>query len=91
MQIIQQLIQGLSLGSIYGLIALGYVLIYQAWGVLNFAQGDICAIGAFALLVMHVECGLPIYVAMPLAIIISMIKNKKREDPPVDADAQTAR
>ena len=38
MQILQQLIQGLSLGSIYGLVALGYVLIYQAWGVLNFAQ-----------------------------------------------------
>lgn len=72
MQIIQQLIQGLSLGSIYGLTALGYVLVYQAWGVLNFAQGDICAIGAFALLVMHVDCGLPIFIAMPLAILISM-------------------
>ena len=48
MQILQQLIQGLSLGSIYGLVALGYVLIYQAWGVLNFAQGEVCAIGAVA-------------------------------------------
>ena len=52
MQILQQLIQGLSLGSIYGLVALGYVLIYQAWGVLNFAQGEVCAIGAFSLLVL---------------------------------------
>lgn len=73
MQILQQLIQGLSLGSIYGLVALGYVLIYQAWGVLNFAQGEICAIGAFSLLVLHVELGMPIILAMPLAIIVSMI------------------
>ncbi len=73
MQILQQLIQGLSLGSIYGLVALGYVLIYQAWGVLNFAQGDVCAIGAFSLLVLHVDLGLPIIIAMPLAIIVSML------------------
>lgn len=72
MQIIQQLIQGVSLGSIYGLVALGYVLIYQAWGVLNFAQGEVCAIGTFALLVLHVECGVPIYLAMPLAMLVSM-------------------
>lgn len=37
---LQQLIQGISMGSLYGLIAIGYVLIYNAWGVLNFAQGD---------------------------------------------------
>ena len=73
MQILQQLIQGLSLGSIYGLVALGYVLIYQAWGVLNFAQGEVCAIGAFSLLVLHVELGMPVILAMPLAIIVSMI------------------
>lgn len=73
MQILQQLIQGLSLGSIYGLVALGYVLIYQAWGVLNFAQGEVCAIGAFSLLVLHVELGMPIILAMPLAIVVSMI------------------
>ena len=73
MQILQQLSQGLSLGSIYGLVALGYVLIYQAWGVLNFAQGEVCAIGAFSLLVLHVELGMPVILAMPLAIIVSMI------------------
>ena len=72
MQILQQLIQGLSLGSIYGLVALGYVLIYQAWGVLNFAQGEVCAIGAFSLLVLHVELGMPIILAMPLAIVVRL-------------------
>lgn len=70
---LQQLIQGVSLGSIYGLVALGYVMIWQAWGVLNFAQGEICAIGAFSLLVLHMDCGLPIFVALPLAIVVSML------------------
>lgn len=73
MYLLQQLIQGISLGSIYGLVALGYVLIWQAWGILNFAQGEVCAIGAFSLLVLHMECGLPIYIAFPLAIVIGMI------------------
>lgn len=72
MNILQQIIQGISLGSIYGLVALGYVLVYQAWGVLNFAQGEVCAIGTFSLLVLHVECGVPIIIAMPLAIMVSM-------------------
>ena len=73
MQILQQLIQGLSLGSIYGLVALGYVLIYQAWGVMNFAQGEVCAIGAFSLLVLHAELGMPVYAAMPVAVLVSML------------------
>ncbi|MCC8126464.1 MAG: branched-chain amino acid ABC transporter permease [Clostridiales bacterium] len=72
MQLIQQLIQGVSLGSIYGLVALGYVLIYQAWGVLNFAQGEVCAIGAFSMLELHSELGLPVWLAMPVAMIVSM-------------------
>lgn len=41
--------------------------------MLNFAQGEVCAIGAFSLLVLHVELGMPIILAMPLAIIVSMI------------------
>ena len=48
---LQQLVQGLALGSIYGLIAIGYVLIYNTWGVLNFAQGDMVMVGAFTVLV----------------------------------------
>ncbi len=73
MYFLQQIIQGVSLGSIYGLVALGYVLIWQAWGVLNFAQGEMCSVGAFAMMVLHLECNLPIYIAIPLAILISML------------------
>ncbi len=44
--ILEQLINGLSLGSVYGLIALGYSLVYGIMGILNFAHGDIFMVGA---------------------------------------------
>jgi branched-chain amino acid transport system permease protein len=44
---IQQLVSGLALGCVYGLIALGFVLIYKATEVINFAQGDLMMLGGF--------------------------------------------
>ena len=73
MLFLQQLIQGIAMGSIYGLIAIGYVLIYNAWGVLNFAQGDMVMIGAFAILITHIDLGLPLVLAFPLAIMICIV------------------
>ena len=67
--LIQQVIQGLAIGSVYGVIALAFVLIYNAMGVLNFAQGEVFMAGAFAGLFFHVVLGLPFIVAFPLAII----------------------
>lgn len=72
---LQQLIQGLALGTIYGLVAIGYVLVYNAWGVLNFAQGEMVMVGAFAVLVAYDPrfLGLPMYLAIPLAIVICIV------------------
>ena len=47
----QQLINGLALGSIYGLIAIGYTMVYGIIGMINFAHGDIFMIGAFIALI----------------------------------------
>lgn len=47
MEIIQLLISGISLGCVYGLIALGFVLIYKATEMVNFAQGEMMMLGAF--------------------------------------------
>ena len=47
MQLIQLLIDGIASGCIYGLVALGFVLIYKATETINFAQGDILMLGAF--------------------------------------------
>ena len=48
MEIIQQLINGISLGSIYALIALGYTMVYGIIRLINFAHGDIYMVGAYA-------------------------------------------
>jgi branched-chain amino acid transport system permease protein len=44
---LQQLINGLTLGAIYGLIAIGYTMVYGIIGMINFAHGDVFMIGAF--------------------------------------------
>lgn len=46
-QVIQQLINGISLGSIYALIALGYTMVYGIIKLINFAHGDIYMVGAY--------------------------------------------
>ena len=47
-QFVQQLINGVSLGSIYALVALGYTMIYGIIKLINFAHGDIYMLGAYA-------------------------------------------
>ena len=46
-QLVQQLINGVSLGSIYALIALGYTMIYGIIKLINFAHGDVYMVGAY--------------------------------------------
>jgi branched-chain amino acid transport system permease protein len=55
---LQQLINGLTLGSIYGLIAIGYTMVYGIIGMINFAHGDIFMVGAFIALMMILALGL---------------------------------
>ena len=47
-EMLQQLVNGVSLGSIYALIALGYTMVYGVLRFINFAHGDIYMLGAFA-------------------------------------------
>ena len=49
---LQQLINGLTLGAIYGLIAIGYTMVYGIIGMINFAHGDVYMIGAFIALIV---------------------------------------
>ena len=53
---LQQLINGLTLGSVYGLIAIGYTMVYGIIGMVNFAHGDIYMIGAFQAMIMLLIC-----------------------------------
>lgn len=66
---IQQLLNGLHIGSIYALIALGYTMVYGIVKLINFAHGDIMMVGAYVAFFMITLFKLP----LPLAIILSMI------------------
>ena len=70
MAIVQLLISGISLGCIYALIALGFVLIYKATETVNFAQGELMMLGAFAGLVMMTIFGWSFWLAAPLAVVL---------------------
>ncbi|MEJ2586258.1 MAG: branched-chain amino acid ABC transporter permease [Deltaproteobacteria bacterium] len=66
---LQLLVTGLSLGFLYALSALGFVMIFKSSSVLNFAHGEIMAIGAFLFLALSTWAGLPIILAFALTMI----------------------
>ena len=59
MSFISYLVNGLSLGSVYALIALGYTMVYGIAKMLNFAHGDVIMIGAYVALITMKQAGLP--------------------------------
>ena len=67
---LQLLVQGLAIGSVYSLVALGFVLIYKASGVINFAQGELLMLGAYFCLAFLVQAKLPLWVALALTIVV---------------------
>ena len=69
MQFIQLIISGVSQGCIYGLIALGFVLIYKATETVSFAQGELMMLGAFVGLAAMTFIGFPFWLAVPCAIV----------------------
>jgi branched-chain amino acid transport system permease protein len=66
---LQLLFTGLGVGSIYALVALGFVLIYRATNVVNFAQGDFAMLGAFSMVVLCIDLEWPYWLAIPLTIV----------------------
>ena len=70
---IQLLIAGLAYGSVYALVALGFVLIYNAVGVVNFAQGEFVMIPAFISIIFLNFLGLPFIIAYPITLAVSAI------------------
>ncbi len=68
----QLLFTGLGVGSIYALVALGFVLIFRATNVVNFAQGEFAMLGAFAMVVLAVDLELPYGLSILIALIAMM-------------------
>ncbi len=70
---LQQLIGGVALGCVYGLIALGFVLIYKATEVVNFAQGEIMMLGAFLSYTFIATFGLNYWIGFALCLVCMAI------------------
>ena len=66
-------ISSLVIGSVYGLIALGYSLIYSASGLMNFSQGELLMFGSFIGLTFYRYLGLPFWLALLISVIIMFI------------------
>lgn len=69
----QQLINGLTLGSIYGLIAIGYTMVYGIIGMINFAHGEIYMLGAFIAIITFLLLGLAGVTFVPLVLLLVLI------------------
>jgi len=70
---LQQLINGVTLGSIYGLIAIGYTMVYGIIGMINFAHGDIFMVGAFIALIAFIALTSIGLTFIPLALLVVLI------------------
>ena len=71
--LIEQLINGLTLGSIYVVVALGYTLVFGVLNIVNMGHGEIFMFGAFMGVVVTNSLGLPLYVAFIIAIVVTAI------------------
>ena len=70
MQILQYLINGISIGSVYAIIALGYTMVYGIAKMLNFAHGDVIMVGAYISFCVTTYLGLPAIVSVIAAVIV---------------------
>ncbi|PWR20363.1 ABC transporter permease subunit [Zavarzinia aquatilis] len=71
--LIQQLINGLTLGAVYALVAIGYTMVYGIIGMINFAHGEVYMVGAFLSLIGIIVMGLIGVTWVPLALLIVLI------------------
>jgi len=74
---VQLLLTGLMVGGIYGLVAIGFVLIYKGTRIFNFAQGELLMLGAFFCWAMLVQAHMPLWASVlltfALAVALSLI------------------
>jgi branched-chain amino acid transport system permease protein len=70
---LQQLINGVTLGAIYGLIAIGYTMVYGIIGMINFAHGEIFMIGSFVALISFLILGTSGGAMVPIALLVVLL------------------
>jgi branched-chain amino acid transport system permease protein len=70
---LQQTINGITLGAIYGLVAIGYTMVYGIIGMINFAHGEIYMVGAFIAVIAFAILGIVGITFVPLAVLIVLV------------------
>ena len=70
---LQLIITGIAVGGVYALMALGFVLIYKASTVVNFGPGELVLFGAYVAWATTLNMRLPLYVALPLTLVIAVL------------------
>lgn len=73
MQILQYLINGISIGAVYAIIALGYTMVYGIAKMLNFAHGDVIMVGAYISFCATNYWGMPAIVSVVLAVLVCTV------------------
>src|SRR5665213_2636003 len=71
--LIQLLVNGLVVGTLYGVVAMSFVLIYKATQVVNFAQGELLLIGAWVCWALLTKYQVPFWVGMPLTLVFMFV------------------
>src|SRR5437660_9454556 len=71
--LVQLIISGTATGAIYALCALGFTLLWQASGTINFAQGEFVMVPAFLMLFFINTAGLPLWLAFLLSCLVAMV------------------
>ena len=73
MSFISYLINGISLGSVYAIIALGYTMVYGIAKMLNFAHGDIIMVGSYVVFITTHSMGMPVFLSVLLSVIVCTV------------------
>jgi branched-chain amino acid transport system permease protein len=69
-QVFQYLITGITVGSIYAMVAVGFNIIYNVTEIINFAQGEFVMLGGLFMVSLHVAIGLPLILAFPATVLL---------------------
>ncbi|MBU1161426.1 MAG: branched-chain amino acid ABC transporter permease, partial [Proteobacteria bacterium] len=69
-QVFQYLITGITIGSIYAMVAVGFNIIYNVTEIINFAQGEFVMLGGLIMVSLHVATGLSLIMAFPATVLL---------------------
>ena len=70
---LSQLFNGIKLGSVYAMVAIGYSMVYGILRLINFAHGDIMTVGVYTILVLFTTYGMPLWLTIIISVVLSII------------------